>query len=157
SACSSPAFIEGWFVPGFRVGCNPIESLLQSTLECLYDVTCIDKIKPNNFTSDVTFRALNLTRSSSSVLVQSLVDIVMVEQWNVNVLYEYYYRACAPLYCTYSLSKRFGKFYVFTTIIGLSGGLTVILKLTVPLAVKFARYIVMYRRRRVRSTVTVIA
>ncbi|CAF4104175.1 unnamed protein product, partial [Rotaria sp. Silwood1] len=157
SACLSPAFIDGWLVPGFRVGCNPIESLLQSTLECLYNVTCIDKIKPNDSTSDMIFRALDSTRSSSNILVQSLVDALMVDKWETNVVYEHYYRACAPLYCTYSLNMRFNKVYVFTTIISLTGGLTVILKLVIPLAVKFGPYITMYCRRRVRSTVTPIA
>ncbi|CAF2710434.1 unnamed protein product [Rotaria sp. Silwood2] len=157
STCSSPAFIDGWLVPGFRVGCNPIESLLQSTMECLYNITCIDKIKPNDYISDMIFRALDSTRSSSDALVQSLVDVIMVDQWDINVTYESYYRACAPLYCTYSLNMRFDKVYVFTTIISLTGGLTVTLKLVIPHTVKFGRYIFMCRRRLVRSTVTVIA
>ncbi|CAF2807696.1 unnamed protein product [Rotaria sp. Silwood2] len=158
STCSSPAFIDGWLVPGFRVGCNPIQSLLQSTLECLYNVTCIDKIKPNDSTSHVIFRALDSTRSTSTILVQSLVDDLMVDRWETNVVYEYYYKACGPLYCIYSLDLRFDKVYVLTTIISLSGGLTVTLKLVLPLAVKIGRYIAMYRRRLlVRSTVTIIA
>ncbi|CAF2973125.1 unnamed protein product [Rotaria sp. Silwood2] len=149
--------MDEWLVPGFRVGCNPIESLLQSTLECLYNVTCIDKIKPNDSTSDMIFRALDSTRSSPNMSVQSLVDALLVDRWETNVVYEYYYRQCAPLYCTYSLNMRFDKVYVFTTIISLSGGLTIVLKLVIPIAVKFGRYIAMYCRRLVRPTVTVTA
>ncbi|CAF4660720.1 unnamed protein product, partial [Rotaria sp. Silwood1] len=37
ATCSEPAIIDGWHVPGFRIGCSPFEALLQSTLECLYN------------------------------------------------------------------------------------------------------------------------
>ncbi|CAF2805184.1 unnamed protein product [Rotaria sp. Silwood2] len=157
SKCLSPLVIDGWLVPGLRVGCDPMESLLQSTLECLYNATCIDKIKPHDTTSNIMFRALDATLSSSDAIVQSLVDVLMVDQWETNVIYEHYYRACAPLYCIYSLEIRFDKVYVFTTIMGLSGGLTVALKLIIPLAVKFWQHIQIYRRRLVRPMINVIA
>ncbi|CAF2648385.1 unnamed protein product [Rotaria sp. Silwood2] len=134
--CSSPAAIDEWIVADFRGGCYPIESLLQSTLECLYNITCINKIKRNDSTSDMIFRALDSTLSSPSVTVQSLVNALMTDQWETNITYEDYYKTCAPLSCTYSLIMRFDSIYVFTTIMDLSGGLTVVLKLFVPLVVK---------------------
>ena len=33
-------------IPGFYRGCYPIESLLQSTLQCFYNQTCVDAILP---------------------------------------------------------------------------------------------------------------
>ncbi|UJR06721.1 hypothetical protein I4U23_011010 [Adineta vaga] len=154
--CSSPAIIDGSIVPGFRVGCYPIESLLESTLECLYNVTCINQIQSEDFTSDSIFRSLNSTLSSPTVTVQSLVDALMVDQWETNFTYENYYSACAPLYCSYSVNMRFDKVYVFTTIMGLSGGLSILLKFIVPLLVKYGRCITMFRRRRIEPIVSTV-
>ncbi len=155
--CSSPAIIDGQIVPGFRVGCYPIESLLESTLECLYNETCIKNIQSDDFTWDIVFRALDSTLSFPNVTVQSLVDTLMVDQWETNFTYDNYYSACAPLYCSYSVNMRFDKIYVFTTIMGLSGGLTIVLKFVVPLVVKCGQRIAMCRRRRVEQMVSTVA
>lgn len=155
--CSSPAVIDGWMVPGFRVGCYPIESLLESTLECLYNVPCINNIKSNDFTWDVVFRALDSTLSFPNATVQSLVDVLMIHQWETTFTYENYYSACAPLYCIYSVNTRFDRVYVITTIMALSGGLTLVLKSVVPLAVKCGQFIARCRRRRVGPMVATLA
>ncbi|CAF1074538.1 unnamed protein product [Rotaria sp. Silwood1] len=155
--CLSPLIIDEWVVPGLQIGCDPMESLLQSTLECLYDVTCINQIMPNNTTPNITFHALKSTLSSFHDNVQSLVNILMVDQLKTNVTYENYYKSCAPAYCTYSLNTRFDKVFVFTNIMGLSGGLTVTLKLIIPFAVKFWQHIQVHRRRVVQPMTNVIS
>jgi hypothetical protein len=33
--------VNSTLVKGFFVGCNPLEGLLQSTLDCLYDIQCL--------------------------------------------------------------------------------------------------------------------
>ena len=147
STCSTQASIDEWLIPGFRVGCYAIESLLQSTLECLYDATCISRITPNDPPSSMIFRPLDSALSSPTVTIQSLLDALMIDEWRLNITYDRYYTACAPAYCTYSFIMRFDSVYIFTTIMGLSGGLTVVLKLTVPFAVKIGRYIARYRLR----------
>jgi hypothetical protein len=151
--CSSPAWIDQWRVPGFRVGCYPIESLLHSTLECLYDIACIHQLMPNNTESTMIFRALDPALSSSNVTVHSLVEALLIDEWRVKIDYDHYYAACAPLYCTYSLSRRFDSVYVITTIVGLTGGLTVALKLFLPSVVKLGRYIARYRSGAVQPMV----
>jgi hypothetical protein len=157
SMCSSPAAIDGCIVPGFRVGCYPLESLLQSTLECLYDMTCINKLKKTNQFSNMTIRLLNSTLSPPNVTVQSLIDALMVDRWETSITYEYYYAACAPLSCTYVIREQANPIYMITTIIGFCGGLTVALDVIVPVLMKIARYLIMCRRRRVEPSVAVIA
>ena len=96
--CSAPAWIDQWVIPGFRVGCYPVESLLQSTLECLYDIECINQIIPNDTRSSIAFQALDKALSSSTVTVESLVDTLMrSDGWKLNINYDHYYSACAPL------------------------------------------------------------
>lgn len=44
-------FVGEQKVSGFVLGCNPIDMLLQSTLECLYDKTCFQLINFGNLSS----------------------------------------------------------------------------------------------------------
>lgn len=157
STCSSSASINGWIVPGFRVGCDPLESLLQSTLECLYDETCIKKLRKKDQYSNVTIRPLKLTLSSSNITVQSLIDAFMVDDWNYSIMYDYYYAACAPLSCTYIITDRPNLIYIITAIISFSSGLSITLKFITPILVKIAQYLIMRRRRKIEPNVAIIA
>ncbi|CAF4250633.1 unnamed protein product, partial [Rotaria sp. Silwood2] len=75
--CTSPAFIDQWPILGFRVGCDPLESLLQSTLACLYDVSCINRIQFMYYSSNLTMHPLNRTLSAPSATVKSLLNQLM--------------------------------------------------------------------------------
>jgi hypothetical protein len=152
------ATIDTWKVPGFLVGCSPLESLLQSTLECLYNVTCINKlIMPNEQYSNITIPPLDVTLSSPNVTVQSLMNELMIVRWERSITYEHYYATCAPTLCTYVPTERANPIYIITTIIGFYGGLTVALKMIVPVLVKFGRYLLMYRRQRIAPVEAVVS
>jgi hypothetical protein len=155
--CASSAAIDGEIVHGLLVGCYPLESLLQSTLECLYNMTCINKLKKTNQFSDMSIRPLNSTLSPPNVTVQSLIDALMIDRWESSIAYEHYYMECAPLSCMYVIREQANLIYMITTIIGFFGGLTVALKIIVPVLMKIARYLIMCRQRRVEPNVTVIA
>jgi hypothetical protein len=157
SMCTSPAAIDEWKVPGFLVGCYPLESLLQSTLECLYDLKCIDKLKNIHRPSNITIHPLDFTLSSPNVTVQSLMDVLMVDRWKSSVIYEHYYEACATLSCNYVIAEQANLIYMITTIIGLYGGLTVALDIIVPVLVKIVRYLTICRRQRIEPVVAVIS
>ncbi|CAF3367477.1 unnamed protein product [Rotaria sp. Silwood1] len=154
--CTSPAAFNGSIVPGFRVGCYPLEALLQSTLECLYNISCINMLRFLYNHTSFTVNPLNSTLSSFNSTVQSLVDRLLVDQWETNVSYEQYYRACTPLSCTYTIRERRNLAYIITSIIGLYGGLTIVLKLIVPELVKIGQYLIMRRRQALRSTKVVV-
>ena len=150
--CTSWAFIDTWLVPGFHVGCYPLEALLQSTLECLYSDTCLNTL--SHF-SNVTIQPLDSSTSSSNVAVQSLVDHLMVDRWETSVSYDRYYAACAPSSCTYSTSGRADLIFIVTTFIGLCGGLNVVLKLVAPLLMSIGSYIIRLFRTRVEPVPSV--
>ncbi|CAF4129948.1 unnamed protein product, partial [Adineta steineri] len=156
STCISKASFNGITIPGFHVGCYPLESLLQSTLECLYNITCINQLKSMYTHSNITFNPLNDTLSSRNTTVQSIVNNLLIERWGTEVVYENYYAACDPLSCTYTFDGQISPIYTITTIIGLYGGLTVVFKLMVPIIVRIGYYIIRYRHQRVGQAVTVM-
>ncbi len=158
ATCTSSAFIDGWRVPGFLVGCYPLEALLQSTLECLYNVECINKLKFMYYTMNITIRPLDPLLSNPNVTVQSLVNELLIVGWETNVIYEQYYAACKPLFCSYSISERANVAVIISTIVGLFGGLSVVLKLIIPTLVIIIQHIIMHhRRQRIQPRVSVIA
>ncbi|UJR24141.1 hypothetical protein I4U23_027107 [Adineta vaga] len=148
--CVSSASIDEWFVPGFLVGCFPIESLLQSTLQCLYNLTCINTIISNITNPQTIFRSLNSSQSNPFVTVESLVEFLFIDRWNTQITYDQYYTSCSPLRCTYLLNTRFDGIFIFTSIMGISGGLTVILKLIIPFITKLYQYFIQHRRRHIQ-------
>lgn len=157
STCVSPAFIDQWRVPGLFVGCYPLESLLQSTLECLYDTACINKLKYPNQSSNIIFHPLNSTLSSPHITVQSLMNVLMLDRWKPNITYEHYYAICATLSCTYVNIEKSNTIYIITAIIGFYGGLSSALKIIVPVLVKIADKLIRCRQRRIEPHVAVIS
>ncbi|CAF4164670.1 unnamed protein product, partial [Adineta steineri] len=85
SMCISEASFNGLVIPGLHVGCYPFESLLQSTLECLYNISCIDQLESMYNYSNITFNPLNNSLSSANTTVQSLIETLFVEKWETNV------------------------------------------------------------------------
>ena len=155
ATCTSTAIIDEWIVPGFLIGCYQHEALLQSTLECLYDTQCINKLKTIYSSSNATFLPLNPTLSSPNETVQSLVEKLMVAEWQTNVIYEQYYNACAPLSCNYFVNQKASSLYIINTIIGLYGGLTITFKLIVPVSVRIGRNLIIRRRHQVQPIATI--
>jgi hypothetical protein len=147
-------------VPGLRMGCYMIESLLQSTLECFYSQTCIDTLR-SYLTVSSSMPVIALNASLSSVYnvnstIQELVDNLMIEQWNASPTYERYYNECHPTQCTYTFETRNDLIYIFTTLFGITGGLTTVLKLIVPRLVKFIMYCIQKQRTRVVPEMSVV-
>ncbi len=60
----------------------------------------------------------------------------MIEEWSHEASYSFFYEQCDPLYCTYSVNERRDIIFIITTLIGVFGGLNVVLKLLIPLAVR---------------------
>ena len=130
-------------VPGIFQGCFMIEAALQSTLECFYSPDCIRQLQyylASN--TSIVFPALSATQPSryrANSTMKTLLDELMVEEWNLTSTYESYYRACQPTQCTYTSVLKNEAIYIVTTLFGLIGGLVTILKVTVPITVKFGR------------------
>jgi hypothetical protein len=146
-------------VPGFYVGCYMIESLLQSTLECFYDQDCVDKLKKCYLPSpSMNVIALNasLSKYSENSTIQELVDNLMIEQWNVSLIFEHYYNECLPMQCTYTLETKNDVIYIFTTLFGIVGGLTTVLKLLIPRLGNIIVYCIRKQRTRIVPEISVV-
>ncbi|CAF3311869.1 unnamed protein product, partial [Rotaria sp. Silwood2] len=127
-------------VPGLYVGCFVTEALLQSSLQCFYNQTCINELRTYlTYNSSLIVTALNASMSNrffDNSTIQELVDALMIEQWNLSTAFESYYNACQPMQCTYTYAARNDIIYILTTLFGLAGGLVTVLKFIVPLLVK---------------------
>jgi hypothetical protein len=142
-----------WPVPGMMSGCSPLESMFQSTLECLYDQACLDLI---SFTLDWSVHYFALTTNHTrfhpinSTTLDSIIAELFIEQWFVNVSFESYFNACHPNSCSYTLSKRFNILYISSTLLTVYKGLSIVLELSVPIILKFSyKYLRKQRNRQV--------
>lgn len=135
------------YVPGFVVGCLPIESFLRSTFECLYNQTCINTIS-SYVNASIVPRALNNTNSRFDpyLITNDIIQEMFIESWSINFSYEKFFQQCQPTSCSYILIGRCNILYVMTTIVGLYGGLIVLLKLIVPFTVHHI-YAIIRRRQ----------
>ncbi|CAF3568586.1 unnamed protein product [Adineta steineri] len=140
-----------WAVPGMLSGCLPLDSMLESTLECLYDQTCIDKISDAldssiRYTPLITdhtrFHPINIMK------LNNITKQLFIEKWSESVSFEAYFNACHIDKCSYTISKRFNIGYVSSTVIAFYGGLSVGLTLTIPLVFKIVKKCLLNRNSR---------
>ena len=140
---SYPEYIDVsiWIIPGLVSSCTAMHSLLQSTLECFYNQTCLNTTV-SYFTTQENFTAMPIPESSQFQLnstVQTIVDRLMLEKLTYNMSYKQYFTQCTPLSCTYTIVQRRSFGYILTKIIGLLGGLTITLGIVVPTIVRYIR------------------
>lgn len=134
-------------VPGMVLGCLPVDSVLSSTLECFYNQSCVqmlidlrtvdidDQFLP--FTLNIT--ALDpsaRSRFSPKTSLNMIASQLLIDEW-INTTYPIaHYEQCRPSTCTYTYTGHYNLFYVITSVIGLWGGLSVVLRLAVPFIMK---------------------
>ncbi|CAF0990012.1 unnamed protein product [Adineta steineri] len=140
-----PPYIPSAYVaPGLVDACYTIDFLLLSTLQCFYtDSNCMNKLiyYTNNKTYPSPANDSNLyahaliynqttTRFPPNTSVSSIVEEMMIEQWNASLSFPDYYKACAPTYCTYTQIKHAETFSeLLVTLISTVGGLVMVLRL----------------------------
>ncbi|CAF0778637.1 unnamed protein product [Didymodactylos carnosus] len=135
-----------YVIPGFRTGCLTVVTLFTSTLECYFDQSCLDTIYTLIYsTSFFPFNATAMNYSSSAsrynttTKIQEIIEQLMIEQWNNVTSFDSYFSECNPDSCTYIYNKQADWIYVITTIVGLVGGLTTVLRILIPPLVAFIR------------------
>jgi hypothetical protein len=131
-------------IPHMFLSCFAMESLLQSSLECFLNQTCANPMLKQIYRFDnnwinLTVPVINSTRFSPNMLVKEIIKEMMIDTWGDKIDYNRYYEQCAPKVCTYLFTSRTNALYVFTTMIGLFGGLSVALRIIVPLIVTWIR------------------
>ena len=116
------------------MGCTPTESFLVSTLECFYNVSCINLIQDyvnlkNGTNMNVTPTLFaNSSRFPSNKLIIDLVKDLFVESWSSNNNYSAYFTLCLPTSCSYTYVQQLNSLYTVTVILGLYGGLNVVMQ-----------------------------
>ena len=142
------------FIQGYLVGCTPLESLLASTIECLYEQTCIDLLTTYlNLSTPIPALLNNSeTRFSPNSTINSVVQQMFIETCSSNVSYDQFFQECRPLSCLVTLTKRNSPAFVVTALFGLYGGLTTALKVLVPFLV-LSLYKVIRKPRHILRTI----
>ena len=151
-------------IPGMMVACSIMDSLLLSTLECLYSECCLSIIYHNinqtyleRYTEIPWFKAhlLNdskLSRYPSNSSVKMLLKEMMIEQWHSNISFEFYYKTCVPTHCTYSdRARTYSPVQILTTLISAIRGLTAVFRLTIPLFINMVFTLLKPKIRRQRQ------
>ncbi|CAF4901548.1 unnamed protein product [Rotaria sp. Silwood1] len=140
-------------VSGWIQGCLAIDSLQFSTLECLYvDSNCFPfllsylpkmnylptYLQPSSLRIQPLVYDPALSRFPPKTSISMIIKELMVDQWNPSSSHEYFYEACAPIYCSYSQRIRKDNFIrVVIMLVSMIGGIVVSLRILTPHFVKF--------------------
>ena len=148
-SCLQPVTLGAWnfndqdelTLPGLYLGCYVFEAILRSSLRCFYLRPCIQVMiayisigeRPNINPQPLEV-ARNILYTINST-VDEMLDRMMVETWAVTISSRAHFDACRPESCTYSFVARHDLIYIITILLGIVGGLSKILRWTVPYAV----------------------
>lgn len=127
---------------GISFGCLLVDTVLKSSLQCWFNRNCTEPLrtlfKVHNSEVPDTLEILNselASRFSMNATVENLLDEIMIEHLNVSVDYEIYFSACNVSSCIYTYTEKSKILYIITTIIGLTGGLSVSIRLLCPIII----------------------
>ena len=119
---------------GLRIACYMVEGVLQSTLECLFNAKCVQMlatILPMINNTDGYLLESSETKFSPNTTIETIVNALFVENWSTTSSFSNYYRKCAPISCTYTFTQTGSVIFIITTLLGLFGGLTIVLRFVV--------------------------
>jgi hypothetical protein len=143
---SSECVEESSMMPGLMVGCYPLESLLKSNLQCLYNASCFPLLQSKIGRSFAPLNESIPSKYQKNSTVESILNQLMVEKWVLDVIYENYYNECAPTSCSYI--ERRPALQVLTLFLELYGGLVIIMNVVALFLVAVWKEILMRQRRR---------
>lgn len=140
------------YVPGWFQGCQPMESLLLSTLQYLYAESDYFPILSYSLRMNVIYSLIDVppsfnlqllvynstvSRFPPNTSISKITSEMMVEQWNPSLSYQRFYEACAPIYCSYSRTIHKETFIgIIIQLISTIGGIVVSLRILTPHVVK---------------------
>ncbi|CAF0890659.1 unnamed protein product [Adineta steineri] len=135
-------------VKGLKIGCTPSESFRLSTLECFYDLSCLNLIQNyTDYHNSSTPLSTISSRFPENTTIDELIKNLFNEQWFNQSNYSSYYEQCFPLLCSYTNIERFNILYTITLFLGLQGGLAIVLKWICPKLVRIISTVNRYRKR----------
>ena len=151
SDCFDSATKPNQTIPGFVSSCSPVDSLLASSLQCLYDTACIQMLldwRPFDFPAMTTYTSLPSlvpldpmmdSHFSPNTTLYPIVSRLFIDDWANSTDFHAYFNECAPNECTYSYDDRFNRAYIVATVFAVVGGLSSALRILAPIAVKLCR------------------
>ncbi|CAF4024878.1 unnamed protein product [Adineta steineri] len=116
----------------YSFGCTPLEALLESTLDCLYQTECLQLLVDYfPIRQQMNFHANNsvLTSNHEKLSVNKYLNNLFIMNWSTKINYTKYFHQCSPSNCTYLKKDRTELSYGITLFISLYGGLIIILRL----------------------------
>ncbi|CAF3888420.1 unnamed protein product [Rotaria sp. Silwood1] len=134
-------------VPGLFLSCEPLFFFI-STLECFFSESCVQMLIQKRLYSfenfylpiDLTdFTALNADDMITFKPKDTVNDLIMaafIDQQIQMADYESYYTQCQPEMCIYTIDQKLHSVTLVNSVIGLLGGLSVVLRLLIPLLIK---------------------
>ncbi|CAF1455212.1 unnamed protein product [Adineta ricciae] len=134
-------------VPNFFLGCQTIEALLLSTLQCFYNLSCMLTIHNQSAgvaSQPFTFSPLNEKLNPPNETIESIVNRLMVDQWFSNYSFSLYYHKCAPSFCTFEFEAHQSFGYVTGTILSIYGGLSLGLKIVIWIGLRCLKQIMQH-------------
>jgi hypothetical protein len=120
-------------VDGFYSSFYPVEALLLSQLQSLYNTTFMHLLGTTwneNHNFKVLSQPSHFPVNSTSA---SLVNELFIESWGTEFNYTAYFEQCQPFTCSYS--KRLHIWTVILTVVSLFGGLSILFRLVTPFIV----------------------
>ncbi|CAF1639407.1 unnamed protein product, partial [Adineta ricciae] len=118
-------------VKGFSITCTPLDALLGSTLDCLYDTECIQLLVnyfPNLTLTNINWTNSTLTSQHDNHSVLHYFENLFIKTWLPSMNYAAYFNQCSPSMCTYTTTDNRSLSYTITLFISLYGGLIIILR-----------------------------
>ena len=138
-------------IPGMISDCYVMDATLASTLECYYSESCLSLLHPSlSMSIQPLSNGLNKNFTINST-VETLLNRIMIDDIVTDVRFDLFYSQCNPSYCFYSYAHRFDVLFIATTIIGIFGGISFVLRITAPL---FAALILRWKNRHMRQNDT---
>lgn len=137
-------------VPGFIVGCYPLDSLLGSSLACFYNKTCVHELFSfvNRNVNRPVLDSNISTRFDHQAIFKTIVSKLFIEDWQMTQSYSSFYNQSMPSYCSYSTSSKNSLLFMITSLIAVYGGLNEALKLVLPHLVNLIAWFISKLKRR---------
>ncbi|CAF1458002.1 unnamed protein product [Adineta ricciae] len=132
--------VNSTIINGFYTGCTPLDAILHSTLDCLYDITCLQlllKYFPNLKKINFNPNSSILTSEYEYISINESLNNLFIKNWSKNINYFKYFNECSPLSCSYSMKERTELSYSITLFISLYSGLIIILRLVSSFTIDF--------------------
>ncbi|CAF1040155.1 unnamed protein product [Adineta ricciae] len=116
-------------IKGFYGACTPVEAILSSTLDCLYDIECLELL--SDYFPELNRMSYNwsnyvLRSEKQNISVYNILTNLFINEWSTTLNYSKYFKECAPSSCTYRATNSTNFSFALTLFISLYGSLTLI-------------------------------